>query len=108
MVEVAFFHRAAKVLILVDLIENIGDKTPEVDRVLKFWWKVVFRMWNHPKPAPEYQMGWRDKQAAAQSLRRILQWDFRRILLAHGDLIEKNAHEIARAAWAKPLGGAPE
>ena len=103
MVEVAFFHVASKTLLLVDLIENIGDKTPNTGLMLRLWWKLVFRMWNRPRPAPEYQMGWRDKRAAARSLQKILAWDFRRIILAHGDLIEENARETARAAWAKPL-----
>ena len=65
--EVAFFHRATKTLILVDLIENYGDNTTKVNLSMRFWWKVVFRMWNRPKPAPEYQIGWKDKAAARTS-----------------------------------------
>lgn len=101
--EVAFFHRKSRALILVDLIENVTDATPDVDWQLKIWWKVVFRMWNHPKPAPEYQMGWKDKAAAAASLERILAWDFERIIIAHGDLIEDNGKALAREAWRRPL-----
>ena len=58
-------------------------------------------MWNNPKPAPEYQLGWKDKAAARDSLDKILHWDFERIVLAHGDLIEKNAKQIAQSAWRK-------
>ncbi|MYM57122.1 DUF4336 domain-containing protein [Thalassovita mangrovi] len=101
--EVAFFHRASKVLILTDLIENIGDDTPGTDWTLKLWWKAVFHMWNHPKPAPEYQIGWSDKKAAKASLERILDWDFDRIILAHGDLIDEDAKSVARQAWQRPL-----
>ena len=71
--EVVFYHRANKTLILVELTENFTDQTPNVNWVLELWWKVVIRMWNHPKPAPEHQMGWRDKTAARQSLRKILE-----------------------------------
>lgn len=101
--EVAFFHRNSRTLILVDLIENVTDSTPGVCWQLKLWWKLVFRMWNRPKPAPEYQMGWKDKRAAATSLRRILAWDFERIIISHGDLIEKNAKAVALEAWRQPL-----
>jgi len=101
--EVAFFHRPSRTLILVDLIENYGDKTAKANWVLRFWWKYVFRMWNRPKPAPEYQLGWNDKLAAKESLERILAWDFDRIILAHGDLIEDDAHQIARDAWQSVL-----
>lgn len=101
--EVAFYHKPSQTLLLVDLIENIGDLTPDTDLVIKIWWKVLFHMWNHPKPAPEYQMGWKDRQAARASLLRILDWDFQRIILAHGDLILSDAHAVARKAWEKPL-----
>ena len=98
--EVAMFHRASRTLILVDLIENFTDATQHIGGALKFWLKVVMRMWNHPRPAPEYRMGWSDRKAAAESLRRILAWDFHRIVLAHGDLIERDAHEVAIKAWS--------
>ena len=101
--EVAFFHRKSRILILVDLIENITDSTIGVGLQLKFWWKVVFRMWNNPKPAPEYQIGWKNKSAAASSLQRILKWDFERIIIAHGDLIMNNGKAIAQKAWYRPL-----
>jgi len=55
--EVAFHHKSSRTLILVDLIENITDKTEDVSWSLELWWKVVFRMWGNPKPAPEYQLG---------------------------------------------------
>ena len=98
--EVAMFHRASRTLILVDLIENFTDATPHTAGALKFWFKYVFRMWNNPRPAPEYRMGWSDRQAAAKSLRHILAWDFEGIVLSHGDLIERAAHEVAIKAWS--------
>jgi len=103
--EVAFLHRASRTLILVDLIENIGDSTPGTNWVLRFFWKVVFRMWNRPKPAPEYQLGWRDKTAARRSLSRILSWDFERVLIAHGEPIVTDARETLRKAWRGVLAG---
>jgi hypothetical protein len=103
--EVAMFHRASRTLILVDLIENFTDATPHTGGALKFWFKYVLRMWNNPRPAPEYRMGWSDQKAAAKSLRRILAWDFHRIVLSHGDLIEQAAHEVAIKAWSGILKG---
>lgn len=97
--EVAFFHKPTRTLLLVDLIENFTDQTKNVSLTLKLWWKLVFRMWDRPRPAPEYQLGWRDKQAASRSLKQILNWDFERIILAHGVLIEKDAKLVVRQAW---------
>ena len=101
--EVAFFHKSSRTLVLVDLIENIGDQTDGVGWGLKLWWKLVFHMWNRPKPAPEYQMGWKDKKAAKRSLERILQWDIDRVIFTHGDFIETNAKAALREAWKNPL-----
>jgi len=101
--EVAFFHKPARTLILVDLIENFTDETEDVSWSLAAWWKLVFHMWGHPKPAPEYQLGWKDKSAARKSLLKILDWDFDRIIISHGDLIENDAREVAVHAWRRPL-----
>ncbi len=101
--EIAMYHRASRTLILVDLIENFTDATPNTSNALKFWFKYVLRMWGHPRPAPEYRMGWNDRISAAKSLRRILEWDFRQIILSHGDLIDRDAHEVAAGAWSDVL-----
>jgi hypothetical protein len=45
-----------------------------------------------------WRVGAKDKQAVAQSLERVLAWDFTRVLLAHGELLEADAHaEMERA-----------
>jgi len=104
--EVAFFHQSTRTLILVDLIENIGDDyTHEAGLLLQFWWKVVLNMWNNPKAAPEYQLGWGNKAVVKKSLNGILDWDFDKIILAHGNLIENDARAVAAKAWEKVLQG---
>ena len=101
--EVVFLDRPSRTLIITDLLENIGEKSGAVGWQLKLWWKAVFHMWDNPKPAPEYQMGWKDRRAAKQSLERILEWDFDRIILSHGENIESDAKAVLRKAWARPL-----
>ncbi|MED7819720.1 MULTISPECIES: DUF4336 domain-containing protein [unclassified Francisella] len=100
--EVVLLHKETKTLIVVDIIENIGSKTKNTGFGIKIWW-LIFRMWNKAKPAPEYQLGWKDKKLAAQSLQTILEWDFDKIILAHGDLITHDAKQVAKIAWKKPL-----
>jgi hypothetical protein len=102
--EVAFFHRPSKTLILVDLLENIGDDYQHpASRLLRFWWKVIYRMWNNPKAAPEYQMGWGKKYIVKGGLNKILSWKAERVILAHGELIESNVTNILSSAWQKVL-----
>ena len=102
--EVAFYHKSSRTLILVDLLENIGDDyRHEAGLLLRFWWKAIFRMWNNPKPAPEYQMGWGEKDVARKALVKIISWEAERIILSHGELIESNVSEVLRNAWSKVL-----
>ena len=102
--EVAFFHKPSKTLILTDLLENIGDDYQHTaSLLLRFWWKVVFKMWNKPKAAPEYQVGWGNKKIVKQCLERILAWQAERVIIAHGELVENNVNEILFSAWQKVL-----
>lgn len=103
--EVAMLHKPSKTLLLVDAIEYFTDQTANVSWQLKAWWKFVFRMWGKPKPAPEYQLGWKDKAAARDSLNEILEWNFDKIILSHGENITRNAKEKACEAWTPPLEG---
>lgn len=102
--EVAFIHKPTKTLILTDLLENIGDdfKHP-TSFLLRFWWKVIYRMWNNPKAAPEYQMGWGRKDILRSGLNKILSWKAERVILSHGEMIENNVTSILRSAWSKVL-----
>jgi hypothetical protein len=100
--EVLFFDRQSRTLIATDSVENYGDGTPNVPLLLKLWWRV-FGLWNRPALAPEYGLGWRDRRAARESFERALKWDFERIMLSHGDLIDGDAHALAARAWRRLL-----
>ncbi|MCG6939012.1 MAG: DUF4336 domain-containing protein [Gammaproteobacteria bacterium] len=102
--EVAFFHKSSRTLILVDLLENIGDDYGhEAGLLLRFWWKAIFRMWNNPKAAPEYQMGWGNKEIVKITLNKILSWDAKRVIIAHGENIEEHVNETLAIAWRRVL-----
>ena len=102
--EVAFFHKSSRTLILVDLLENIGDDYGhEAGLLLRFWWKGIFRMWNNPKAAPEYQMDWGNREIVKISLNKILSWDARRVIIAHGENIEEHVRETLARAWERVL-----
>jgi len=97
--EVAFFHQPSRTLILTDLVENFTDQTPDVNWVLKFWFKWLFFMWERPRPAPEYRLSWTRRRLARECLEKVLAWDFERVVLSHGDLIERDAKTVVRGAW---------
>ncbi len=101
--EVAFFHRASHTLILVDLIENITEATPGTNGLLRVLFRAI-GMWNRPRPAPEYRLGWGDKALVREDMQRILAWDFQQVILSHGDLLTRDAKEVVRSAWGGVLG----
>lgn len=100
--EIAFFHRASRTLILVDLVENFTPATPRTNLFLRIVLGVL-RMWNRPGPAPEYRFAWGDKARIREGLRRILAWDFERVILSHGDIITHGARQIVTQAWRSVL-----
>jgi hypothetical protein len=60
-------------------------------------------MWNNPKAAPEYQLGWGNKEIVRVALERILNWDAERLILSHGENIEDEVNPILIKAWKRVL-----
>ena len=100
--EVAFFHRASRTLILVDLVENFTSATLGTNLLLRICFRAL-GMWHRPRPAPEYRFAWGDKVRVREGLERILAWDFERVILSHGDMITRNARHIVAQAWGQIL-----
>jgi hypothetical protein len=82
--EVVFFHRASRTLLLTDLAFNMPPGTA---------WGVpfIYRLTAPPGGfGPTRLTRWaiRDRKAAYRSLRRILEWDFDRVIVGHGEIVE--------------------
>jgi hypothetical protein len=103
MAEVALLHRPTRTLLLVDLVERFGDDTPNINWPVRASFKL-FGGWNRPTLAPEYRFaGWHNRAAARAALERILTWDFERVVLAHGALVDRDAKDVLRQTWRKTL-----
>lgn len=96
--EVVFFHRASRTLVATDLVENFRDGTRGTNAVLRACMRLL-GMWGRPRPAPELRLFTRDRRAARLALERLLAWDFDRVIIAHGDLLDGDPKEIIREAW---------
>ncbi len=101
--EEVMLHRASRTVIAVDLVENFRDETPDMDRVMRMWIRLL-GMWNKPRPAPELRWFTRDRAAARRAMTQILAWDFDRMVIAHGELFEHGAKDALREAWRFVLG----
>jgi hypothetical protein len=94
--EVAFFHRASRTLVLCDLAFNIGPRAAPLTRLLM----KLIRSYGRLGPSTLDPLLIRDRRAARESLERILAWDFDRIIVSHGDVLESGGHEILRRGYS--------
>lgn len=94
--EVAFFHRASRTLVLCDLAFNFGPRSPAPTRLLM----KLLRSYGRLGPSKLDPLLIRDRALARASLERILDWDFDRVVVAHGDVLETGGHETLRRGYA--------
>ena len=94
--EVVFFHRASRTLVLTDSLHNPGRDGSEFAN-------VVFRFFGGRTDRPSTWLVDRivnsDRKAARRTVDAILEWGFRRIILAHGAVVEHDAVRAFREAY---------
>lgn len=99
--EVVFLHRATKTLVLTDLVFNILEYRGLMAG-------LVFRLAGTHKRLGQSRLLRslvRDRPAAAEAAQRILDWDFERVVMAHGEIIEEDAHARLAEAFDWMLAG---
>jgi hypothetical protein len=97
--ETVFFHRPSRTLVTSDLVENFESSPHWLTRMyLKLCGLQGKITWGWP-----YRLLYRNRQEARACIDRLLEWPFERVVIAHGDLILRDAHEsIERGmAWLK-------
>lgn len=94
--EVVFFHRASRTLVLCDLAFNFGPGAAAPTRLLM----KLIRSYGRLGPSTLDPLLIRDRRAARESLERILAWDFDRVIVSHGDVLESGGHEILRRGYS--------
>jgi hypothetical protein len=93
--EVAFCHRASRTLLICDLAFNIGADVP-------FATRLAFRLtggYGRFGPTLLERLLVRDRAAARASMEKILSWDFDRVVLAHGHVLEHGGREALREGY---------
>lgn len=93
--EVVFFHRTSRTLIVADLCICGHPKQPPFTR-LGLWLAGVYQK---PGPMIDVKLAYVDKSAARASIEKVMQWDFDKMILSHGHLIESGAREVVYQAY---------
>lgn len=94
--EVVFHHRASRALMVADLVFHIGPDSPLATRLV-FW---LLRGYGHVGPSALERLLVRNRDEAKRSLQRILEWDFERLIMAHGRIVESGGRQALRAGYA--------
>jgi len=95
--EVIFFHMASRTVIFTDLIFNLPVSARK-DAPVFFW------LLDAPGKFGPHRFirarAIRDRAAARQSVDRILQWDFERVIVSHGEVVDTGGRERVALAFA--------
>jgi hypothetical protein len=94
--EVVFFHPPTRTLILTDLAFNVATGNTAGARL--FYWLVGAA--GRFGPHRVVRLIIRDRHAARASVERILQWDFDRVTVTHGAVLETGGRERFATAFA--------
>jgi hypothetical protein len=94
--EVVFLHRATRSLVICDLAFNFGPTAPLKTRILM----SLILSYGRFGPTKLDPLLIRDRAAARESLERILAWDFDRVVLPHGDIVERGGNALLREGYA--------
>jgi hypothetical protein len=95
--EHVFFHVASRTLICTDLLFNIRDEPSAVTRVFYRWLGV----WQRFGTNRVWRWMAKDRVELGASFDRVLAWDVRRVVMAHGDPIDiAGSAELASALLA--------
>jgi hypothetical protein len=94
--EVVFFHPASRTLVLTDLAFNVRRGGPNRARIFHALVGAVGRFGPHRI----VRLAIRDRQAARRSVDRILAWDFDRVVVSHGDVLETGGRYQVETAFA--------
>ena len=94
--EVAFLHRSSRTLLLTDLVFHVLHSDSRMTR-------LFMRLnggYGRFGTTRMLRATFRDRKALRASIDRLLTWDFDRVVMTHGEVLERGGHEALRRAYA--------
>lgn len=93
--ETLFLHVASKTLIATDLIYNIQRNSDFLERV----YYRLFDAYGRPSICKYHQKFLRDENSFWAALDEVSEWDFDRVIMSHGEIIDINGREQFIDTW---------
>jgi hypothetical protein len=101
--EHVMFHRPSGTLIVADLLFNFGRGGSLWTRLFA---RYVMRLKNFIGMSPFFRLMIRDREAFRRSMATMMAWDFDRVIVAHGGMIDRGGkarlREVLNAAGLEP------
>ncbi len=93
--EAEFFHQRSRTLIMTDFLQNYPAQEGA------FLGNLVKRMGGvlDGGVPSDIRLTFTNRRLARRSLEKLLEWDFDRLILAHGACVERNAKAFVRGAF---------
>ena len=98
--EVVFYHSGSRTLIVTDLAFNLAGGGSIMTRLFI----GIMGMAGRFTTSRFMKLMYRDRAAAAESARQVFAWDFDRVILTHGEVVETGAKEQLEPQLAWLLG----
>ncbi|MGL6340664.1 MAG: DUF4336 domain-containing protein [Waterburya sp.] len=93
--EIVFYHPSTKTLIITDSAFNFDDSYPWVTQFAA----RIINSYQTLKPSWLEKVAIQDKQLVKQSIDEILTWNFDRVIMGHGKIVETNAKQELAAGY---------
>lgn len=98
--ECVFFHRASRTLILTDTAFHFDESFSAIVQLAT----KVLGGYKNLSPSLLERIATTDKKQVKQSASKVLAWDFERVIMAHGSIIEHNGKQQFKAGYERFLG----
>lgn len=93
--ESVFFHRESRTLIVTDLVFHFTRPSD--------WWTTLFMkvygIYKKFGPSIAIRLSIRDKAQFRQAIQAVCNWDFSRLIMAHGEIVTENARSRFQKAF---------
>ena len=94
--ELVLLHRATRTLVVTDIAFNVRHSDSWLTRAFM----RINSAYGRFGPSRMLRLSIRDKSALRKSIDRILEWDFDRVIVTHGDVLESGGQDSLRLGYA--------
>lgn len=99
--ECVFFHPASRTLILTDTAFHFDESFPIITQFAS----RAIGGYKKLSPSILERIATKDKEKVRESVKQVLGWDFERVIVAHGSIIETQGKQKFKEGYEQFLGG---